>query len=180
MNKLLLLGMATLALLANTVTSFAQNCTTPVGPAWTSPGSAGATIDPAGMPGNALTKYAIGPFPSCLTFKPTATGTIIARYDVVNTAVPSTPVPPWTTFEMGYTMPAGTTVTAVLYRVFPCTGQVEEICRINGIAGHICDCCFFNAGSFNYLTNLYMVQVTLTRPTTGVAPPTVCTLRVYN
>ena len=79
MNKLLLLGMATLALLANTVTSFAQNCTTPVGPAWTSPGSAGATIDPAGMPGNALTKYAIGPFPSCLTFRPTATGTIIAR-----------------------------------------------------------------------------------------------------
>ena len=175
MNKLLLLGMATLALLANTVTSFAQNCTTPVGPAWTSPGSAGATIDPVG---GALNKYDIGPGPSCLTFKPAQSGRIIARYDVVNTAVPSTPVPPWTTFEMGYTMPAGTTVTATLYRVFPCSGQVQEICRINGIAGHTCDCCFFNAGSFNYLTNLYMVQVTLSRPA-GVAAPTVCTLRVY-
>ena len=178
MNKLLLLGMATLALLANAVTSFAQNCTTPVAPAWTSPGSAGATIDPAGMPGNALTKYAIGPFPSCLTFRPTATGTIIARYDVVNTAVPSTPVPPWTTFEMGYTMPAGTTVTAILYRVLRCNGQVQVICRIVGAQGQNCLCCFFNPGSFDYVNNLYMVQVTLSR-STGAAAPSVCTLRVY-
>jgi hypothetical protein len=181
MNKLLLLGIATLALLANAATSFAA-CLAPIAPAWTSPGSAGATIDPAGMPGNALNKYAISPFPlnSCLTFKPGATGTIIARYDVVNTAVPSTPMPPWNTFEMGYTMPAGSAVVATLYRVFPCTGQVEVICQINGVAGHTCDCCFFNAGAFNYLTNLYMVQVTLTRPTSDVMAPTVCTLRVYN
>jgi hypothetical protein len=176
MNKLLLLGMATLALLTAAVTSFAQNC--PVsGPAWTSPGSAGATIDPIG---GGLNKYAIAPFPlsSCLTFKAAQTGTIIARYDVVNTAVPSTPLPPWTIFEMGYTMPAGTTVTAILYRVFRCNGQVQEICRINGLAGQTCRCCFFPQGSFNYLTELYMVEVRLSRPT-GAAAPTVCTLRVY-
>ena len=174
MNKLLLLGMATLALLAAAVTSFAQNCT-PGGPAWTSPGSAGATIDPIG---GGLNKYDIGTPPSCLTFKPAQTGRIIARYDVVNTAVPSVPLPPWTTFEMGYTMPAGTNVTARLLRVFRCNGQVTEICRIDGIQGQTCRCCFFNQGSFNYLTDLYMVEVTLSRPT-GAAAPSVCTLRVY-
>jgi hypothetical protein len=175
MNKLRLLGIATLALLANAVTSFAaQNCTVPAHAAWTSPASAGATIVPS-----ALAKYAIGPLPSCLTFKPTAAGAITAHYDVVNTAVPSTSMPPWTTFEMGYTMPAGTTVVATLFRVVPCTGQVEQICVINGVAGDTCDCCSFAAGAFNYLTNLYMVEVTLTRPNTNFAVPTVCTLRIY-
>jgi hypothetical protein len=171
MNKLLLLGMAMLALLATAITSFAA-CLAPAAAAWTSPGSAGATIEG---------KFAISPFPlnSCLTFRGTATGTIIARYDVVNTAVPSTPLPPWNTFEMGYTMPAGTTVTATLYRVFPCTGQVEVICVINGVAGGTCNCCFCAAGAFNYITNLYMVEVKLTRAA-GAPAPTVCTLRVYN
>jgi len=178
MKKLSLLGIATLALLANAVTSFAQNCPPPTAAAWTSPGSAGATIDPIG---GALNKYAISPFPlnSCLTFKGTATGTIIARYDVVNTAVPSRPMPPWNTFEMGYTMPAGTTVTATLFRVSPCTGQVEQICQIVGVAGNTCACCFFAAGAFNYLTNLYVVEVKLTRAA-GAPAPTLCTLIVYN
>jgi len=177
MKKLSLLGIATLALLANAVTSFAQNCLPPIAAAWTSPGSAGATIDPIG---GALNKYAISPLPlnSCLTFKGTATGTIIARYDVVNTAVPNMAMPPWNTFEMGYTMPAGTTVTATLFQVSPCTGQVQEICQIVGVAGNPCACCFFAAGAFNYLTHLYMVQVKLTRAE-GALAPTLCTLRVY-
>ena len=177
MNKLLLLGMATLALLAAAVTSFAQDA--PVAPAWTSPGSAGATMDQT-----SLSNAAVSPFPTnaCLTFKSTRAGKIVARYDVVNTAVPSTPVPPWTTFELGYIMPAGSTVTAVLYRVFPCTGQVVEICRIPTTTTTVprCDLCTFANTSFNYLTNLYMVEVTLSRPTTDVLAPSVCTLRVYN
>ena len=174
MNKLLLLGIATLALLANAVTSFAQVCSPSVS-GWTSPASAGATIG-----ANALTKYSIGsPFPSCLTFKPTATGTIIAHYDVVNTSVPSTQTPGWNTFEMGYDMPTGTTVMATLYQVTPCTGQVTPICVINGVAGDTCDCCFFNSG-LNFFSFLYMVQVTLTRPNTNDQVPSVCTLRIYN
>jgi hypothetical protein len=87
-------------------------------------------------------------------------------------------MPPWTIFEMGYTMPAGTTVTATLYRVFPCTGQVQAICTINGQLGQTCSCCFFPPNSFNYLTNLYMVEVSLSR-STGAAAPKVCTLRVF-
>ena len=173
MNKLLLLGMATLALLAAAVTSFAQNCPA-AGPAWTSPGSAGATIDPMG---GGLNKYDIDPRP-CLTFKPAQTGRIVARYDVVNTAVPSTATPPWTIFEMGYSMPPNTNVTATLYRVFRCTGQAQVICTINGQLGQNCSCCFFPPNSFNYLTELYMVEVTLSRPP-GADLPRVCTLRVY-
>src|SRR5262245_58123931 len=174
MKKLSLLAMATLALLATAITSLAQAA--PVAPAWTSPGSAGATLDETSQ-----TLYAVNPPDNtCLTFQGAKTGTIQARYDVVNTAVPSTPFPAWNTFELGYIMPAGSTVTAVLYRVFPCTGQRVEICRIPTSITTIprCDVCTF-APSFNYLAELYMVEVTLTRPA-GAPSPSVCTLRVYN
>src|SRR5262245_63769230 len=98
MKKLSLLAMTTLALLATAITSFAQGA-----PAWTSPGSAGATMDET-----SVTLYAVNPPDNtCLTFKGAKTGTIQARYDVVNTAVPSTPFPAWNTFELGYIMPAG-------------------------------------------------------------------------
>ena len=160
-----------MAFLAAAVTSFAQ-----VAPAWTSPGSAGATLDEA-----SLTAYAVNPpNNTCLTFKPPRFGTIQARYDVVNTAVPSTPVPPWNTFELGYVAALPSTVTAVLYRVFPCSGQRVEICRIvsDNSPGPVCKKCTF-APSFNYITELYMVEVTLTRPE-GAPLPQVCTLRVYN
>src|SRR5215467_5591838 len=109
MNKLLLLGIATLAFLANAVTSFAQICDFPSAAGWTSPASAGATIV-----ANALTKYAVGfPLPaSCLTFKSTATGTIIAHYDRVNTTRQDTTQ--YDTFQKRYTIPAGSTVVANL------------------------------------------------------------------
>ena len=170
MNKLLLLGMATMALLAAAVTSFAQ------APAWTSPGSAGATLDET-----SLGLYAVNPpNNTCLTFKPAKFGKIEARYDVVNTAVPSTPVPPWNTFELGYVAPLPSTVTATLYRVFPCTGQRVQICQVVGdnSPNPVCKTCTF-APSFNYITELYMVEVTLSRPE-GAPPPQVCTLRVFN
>jgi hypothetical protein len=120
MKKLLILAFAAFALLAIPAVSLAQS-------GWTSPCSAGATIDET-----ALGLYAVNPFPNnaCLTFRAGRIGTIAARYDVTNTAVPSTPVPPWTTFELGYFDPGLGGVTAILYSVFPCTGQVVEICRV--------------------------------------------------
>jgi len=104
MNKLYALGLATLALLAAPVASFAQS-------GWTSPCSARATLDET-----ALAIYAVNPFPNnaCLTFRTGRTGTIAARYDVTNTAVPSTPVPPWTIFELGYFDPGIGGVSATL------------------------------------------------------------------
>lgn len=171
MNKLLLLTVTTLALLAAPVASFPQS-------GWTSPCSAGATIDE-----QSLGIYAVNPFPNnaCLTFRAGRTGTVTARYDVTNTAVPSTPLPPWTTFELGYFDPGIGGVTAILYRVFPCTGQVVEICRVvsTDSPNPICKACQFPNTTFNYLTELYFVEVILNRPNAEAPVPQACTLRIF-
>jgi hypothetical protein len=171
MHKQLLLGLAVLALLIAPAVSLAQS-------GWTSPCSSGATVDET-----SLGLYAVNPFPNnaCLTFRPGRTGTIAARYDVTNTAVPSTPVPPWTTFELGYFDPGIGGVSAILYRVFPCTAQTVEICRIvsSDSPNPTCKACTFPNTTFNYLTELYFVEVILNRPNAEAPVPQACTLRIF-
>jgi len=171
MKKINILALAGLALLASSASSIAQS-------GWTSPCSASALMDET-----SLGLYAVNPFPNnaCLTFRAGRTGTIAARYDVTNTAVPSTPVPPWTTMELGYFDPGLGGVTAILYMVFPCTGQTVEICRVvsSDSPNPACKVCTFANTTFNYLTNLYFVEVILNRPSAEAPVPQACTLRIF-
>jgi hypothetical protein len=151
-------------------------------PAWTSPGSAGSIIDLPSLSNASAGQESRGN----LTFNSAASGTITARYNVVNTAVlpmnRSTGRPPWTTFEMAYIMPAGTTITATLYGLPSCQQTPVMICQIPTVATPTlrCDRCTFPNTTFNYFTSIYFIEVTLTRPSTGFAAPAVCSLRVYN
>lgn len=178
MKKLLLSGTTILALLVIADTTFGQG----MAPAWTSPGSTGSIIDLTSLSKSSSSQESKGN----LTFNSTASGTITARYNVVNTAVlpmnKSTGRPPWTTFEMAYIMPAGTTITATLYTLPSCQQTPVMICQIPTVASGTvrCDACTFPNTTFNYFTNIYFVEVTLTRPNTGFAAPAVCSLRVYN
>ena len=119
MNKSLLCAIAALALLAGPVTTFAQS-------GWTSPCSAGATIDET-----SVGLYQVNA--ASLLFRAGRIGTVTARYDVTNTAVPSVPVTPWTTLELGYFDPAGGNITATLFQVEPCTGRVTTICTVTSL-----------------------------------------------
>lgn len=170
MKKLSLLGLAALTLLAAPVSSLAQS-------GWTSPCSSGATIDET-----ALGLYAVNPFPNnaCLTFRAGRFGRIEARYDVTNTAVPSVPAPPWAIFEFGYVDPGvGASATAILYEINPCVPNPVEICRVVSVDGQFCGVCQFAAGTFNFLTNLYFVEVILSRSNAESPVPQACTLRIF-
>ena len=161
--------MATVALLAAPVASFAQNGV------WTSVGSAGTTIDEAD-----LGIYAVEG--GDLFFAPNTTGTINARYNVVNTANVNFEMPAWTTLEIGYTdTNAAGFVKAYLWEVNPCTGAKVLLCSVtssnNGVA---CKTCNFPAVSFNFLTNLYYVGVEVTRTSSEQnVNPILHTLRIY-
>jgi hypothetical protein len=107
---------------------------------------------------------------------------IIARYNVTNTyggGLDDTP--PWNTFEMGYldTNPQ-VNIRAELFRVDPCTGAQVSICSLSStdFATATCKQCFFTAG-VNFGTNLYYVQIIMTRQTAGVVPPSLYTLRIF-
>jgi hypothetical protein len=170
MKNLSLLGLAALTLIAAPVASFAQS-------GWTSPGSSSTTIDET-----ALGLYAVNPFPNnaCLTFRVGRFGRIEARYDVTNTAVPSTPAPPWAIFEFGYVDPGvGASATAILYEINPCVPNPVEICRVVSVDGQFCGVCQFAAGTFNFLSNLYFVEVILSRSNAEAPVPQACTLRIF-
>ena len=172
MKKLLLLTAAALALLAAPVASFAQL------PAWTSPCSAGATIDEA-----SLGLYAVGS--ASLLFAPGMTGTVVARYDVTNTAYPPSPMPPWTTMQLGYfdpPTPPGTlaSVTAILYRVHMCDGTITAICGpITSTDSSVATCktCTITE-PIDFTNYLYYVYVTVYR-NTAVPLVKANTLRIY-
>jgi hypothetical protein len=170
MKKLHAVIMATLALLAAPVASFAQG---PNG-VWTSVGSSGATIDESD-----LRIYAVdGPD---LFFAPNKGGTINARYNVVNTSNAfGTQTPAWTILELGYT-DASTfgSVTAYLWKVTPCTGEKVLLCSVTSLDnGTGCNFCQFANNSFNFLTNLYYVGVEVSRSSPN-ANPILHTLRIY-
>ena len=164
MKKLQLLAIATVALLAAPVASFASH--------WTSICSVGA-IDEAD-----LALYAFSN--SSLTFKSGATGTVSARYNVTNTSVPGDNTPPYTTLELG-SLDTGTgSVTATLYEVTRCTGDIVVICTVTSTTQSTADCntCTFPNTTFNFSTNLYYVIVTLSR-SVSTATTQANTLRIF-
>jgi hypothetical protein len=105
-----------------------------------------------------------------------STSTIEARYNVVNTfdnnANPN--IPGWTILELGSSAPAGSTVSATLYRVRPCDGFREILCTVSNVGegqgGGICKTCQFAPNTINFANYLYFVQVNLSRNTAGVNP----------
>ncbi|HEX8472395.1 MAG TPA: hypothetical protein VF666_00020 [Pyrinomonadaceae bacterium] len=144
-------------------------------PPWTAVGSTGV-VDEA-----AENIYAFGT--TNLTYLGGSTAPIVARYNVTNTfdngANPN--IPGWTILEAGSTSPAGTTVTARLFRVTPCTGVQGLICTATnaGGGGPGCKFCQFPPNTIDFSQGLYYVEVTLTRTSTTTAPPSLWTLRIY-
>lgn len=145
-------------------------------PPWTAIGSTGV-VDEA-----AENIYAFGT--TNLTYLGANAGApVVARYNVTNTFDngPNPNVPGWTTLEAGSTAPGGSTVTARLFRVNPCTGTQSLICpAINaGGGGPGCKVCTFPPNTIDFSQTLYYVEVTLTRSSSTVAPPSLWTLRIY-
>jgi hypothetical protein len=150
MKKLQLLAIATVALLAAPVASFASH--------WTSVCSAGAIDE------SSFGRFAFNN--SSLTFAAGATGTISARYNVTNTSVPGDNTPPYTTLELGsLDTVAWGSVTATLYEVNACTGAITTICTVVSTTQSFADCntCTFPNTTFNFSANLYFVIVNLVR-----------------
>lgn len=165
MKKLQLLAIATVALLAAPVASFASH--------WTSVCSAGA-IDESSFGRFAFTN-------SSLTFAGAATGTLSARYNVTNTSVPGDNTPPYTTLELGsLDLSTFGSIRATLYEVNPCTGRIFVICSVVSSTQSTADCntCTFPNTTFNFSTNLYYVMVDLVR-TSPNAIIQANTLRIY-
>lgn len=171
MKKLHLLTLTLIALLAAPVASFAAFLTEGV---WTSVCSVGV-IDEADV---GLYQFN----GSNLSFAAGKTGSIIARYNVVNTSNSSgTQQPAWNTFELGYTDTGAGVISAFLYEVDICTGVQTVICAFTAETdpnGARCDSCTFPANTFNFETNLYFVALVVTRNSTQVNP-IASTLRLY-
>lgn len=141
---------------------------------WTAVGSTGV------MDESAFGLYAFGT--TDLTYSPTtgSTAPIIARYNVTNTwGVSDTP--PWGWLEMGYFDPNNAlSVRADLFRVNRCTGAQTPICTVISVdnPSRVCGRCQITT-PLNFATNLYYVQVTLTRLTPGAGTPSLFTLRIF-
>ena len=164
MKKLQLLAIATVALLAAPAASFASH--------WTSICSAGA-IDEADLALYAFTN-------SSLTFASGATGTVSARYNVTNTSVPGDNTPPYTTLELGSLDTGVGSVSATLFEVNRCTGDIVAICTVlsTTLATADCNTCTFPNTTFNFSANLYSVIVTLSR-NFSTATTQANTLRIF-
>lgn len=158
---------AAATLLTMPLTSSAQS-------GWTSGCSAGATIDET----SASLYQTNGP---SLLFRAGVIGTITARYNVTNTAAPSSATPPWTTLELGYTNRVNAEITATLVQVEPCTGETTTICSVTTQRGVLLNCitCTFPVGTIDFSNYVYYVQVDITRPVAAVLSPQANTLRIY-
>jgi hypothetical protein len=168
---------------------------------WTAVASTG-TVDESAFVGG-MPIFAFGPqlFPPAL-YPPNVTGVgyhpasdslarIVLRYNVTNT-YETGPLgrnqPAWQFLELGSTAPPGSTVTATLYQVKPCTGEREWVCSVTNsnqpwppptIPPGICRRCQFQVGSINFRDYLYYVELELTRAQLGVPSPAAHTLRIY-
>jgi hypothetical protein len=146
------------------------------GSPWTSVASTGA-IDEGDLGIYAFTDARVSYLPGSASLNP-----LDIRYNVVNTfdnnANPATPL--WNTLELGSSAPAGSVVTATLYRVRPCDGFQEIICvATNNGGGTNCRTCQIAAANqLNFAQYLYYIRVTLSRNTAGVNPMA-STLRLY-
>ncbi len=139
---------------------------------WTATGNS-AAVEPATVNSAG---FANGGF----SFLNGSTATIVQAYwNVTNTT--GTETPAWTTLEVGYSQPANSTVVMILSKVDPCTGHKTEICSFAGVSGaqRTCMTCTFPSNSFDFSTNLYVIEASITRTTTFSNYPTVYTLRIY-
>jgi hypothetical protein len=165
MKKLQLLAIATVALLAAPVASFASH--------WTSVCSAGAIDE------SSFGRFAF--INSSLTFAGGATGNLSARYNVTNTSVPGDNTPPYTTLELG-SLDTSTygSIRATLYEVNPCTGALIRICSVVSTTSSFahCNTCTFPNTTFNFSTHVYYVIVDLLR-TSSYATIQANSLRIY-
>lgn len=150
---------AVLALLLAAVPATAQQ-------GWTSVGSTGTPDE------GSLGLYATNG--ASLGFQPVPTGTIFARYNVINAyGGGATDTPPWTTMAMTYfDNSPSSALTAVLVEVDRCTGAVTAFCSISSIdaAGNTCQTCNFPAGSINFATSNYFVELRMSRSVNTVSP----------
>jgi hypothetical protein len=115
-----------------------------------------------------------------LTYLTNSVRSIIARYNVTNTWG-VTDTPPWSILEMGYLDPStATSVQADLYQVEPCTGKQTLLCSVTSVDSTTPTCgkCEFHP-VFNFGTNLYYVQVTLTHAVATAPSPSLFTLRIF-
>jgi hypothetical protein len=116
---------------------------------------------------------------------------IVLRYNVTNT-YETGPLgrnrPPWQILELGSTAPPGSSVTATLFRVNPCTGEQERVCSVTNSGQPwpppinppgVCLRCDFQLGSIDFEKSLYYVEVVLSRAQIGAPSPAAHTLRIY-
>ncbi|HJX26398.1 MAG TPA: hypothetical protein VJ885_00680 [Thermoanaerobaculia bacterium] len=142
--------------------------------AWTSVGSAG-TIDRA-----SLGLYATNI--SSLGFQAGPTGTVVARYNVTNAFGGGyTDTPPWNIFEMtAFDNSPSSVVSATLFEVDRCTGTVTVVCGMSSTdaAANTCARCTFAAGTINFATSNYVVEVKVNR-TLNTVNPQLIALRIF-
>lgn len=142
--------------------------------AWSAVGSSGS-IDEA-----ALGIYAVNG--AALQHQAGATGTVFARYNVTNTFGGGlTDAPPWNTLELTYfDNSPSSAMAAVLLEVDRCTGATTVLCNVSSVdaAAPACRVCNFPAGSINFATSLYYVEVRLSRSVAAVTPQ-VIGLRIF-
>lgn len=172
--KIRILALAVVALFLAAFAASAQTGT------WTAVGSTG-TVDPTQIGLAAVfggTSLGLGPASgTAVPF------TLVARFNVTNTYGGGVAdIPPWRFLQVGAIGTAGgNIVTATLYQVDPCTGQRVAICTANNTtAGSVGSCvgCAFPAGTINFGTNLYYVEVMISRGVSGGAPQ-LTTLRIF-
>lgn len=141
--------------------------------AWTAVGSTG-TVDEASLAIHAVNT-------NNLTFLGASTGNIVARYNVTNTFGGGiTDAPPWTTLQMSYfDIAATSSVSATLFRLNNCSNVLNVICGVTSVdaVAPACVSCNFPAGSINFATGSYVVEVRLSR--TAAALPQLFSLRIF-
>lgn len=130
---------------------------------WAASGSTGV-LDPASVALAATN----GP---TLQFAAGQTGTITARYPVVNTYGSATSkTPGWSVLIAGYNAGGGT-VSIKLIRHTECSATTLELCSISATSGtsNQCRTCLFE-DAIDFNAYLYYVEVTLTRTATTQDP----------
>lgn len=116
-----------------------------------------------------------------LGFRAGATGTVIvARYNVTNTfdnnANPNQPG--WRTLEMGSSTPLNTIIEARLFKIRSCDQQQVLLCTARNRSGDTpCARCTVSE-VIDFTSNLYYVEVTLSRANAQTPSPRLHTLRL--
>jgi hypothetical protein len=141
---------------------------------WTAVGSTGAIAD--------LSLGIYGFNGPALQHRAGVTGTVLANYNVTNTFGGGlTDTPPWNTLEVTwFDNSPSSAIAAVLMEVDRCTGAVTVLCNVSAVDNPAitCNSCNFPAGSINFVTSSYFVQVRLARSVNTVTPQVIA-LRIF-